>query len=244
MLRTISALLPAIGSASAAGAATLSVTPDKRAGRARRTATRETIMRSTLGSVLAALSLASAASATSLSVIPDKLTYYYGETITLSVSGDALGATSGATSYGIFGQLKYTGSGAVTTTSQTQKSVGVGWLKGTLSDGALYSDAFNQIAGLNARTATSLPAVNPFATITLLATGLGLVNVNWNTATGSGFELDFFGLTNAPGTWFIIRDCDGEIGCPPVPEPETGALLALGLLALAARRRGRPRDAG
>ena len=43
-----------------------------------------------------------------------------------------------------------------------------------------------------------------------------------------GFELDFFGLTNAPGTSFTV-----------VPEPTTALLLAFGLAGVACARRRR-----
>jgi hypothetical protein len=173
---------------------------------------------------LVAFVFATTAGAATLSVVSNKTTYSPGETITLNVSGDGQGASS----YAVFGRLQYTGAGGVTAVTQTQKLVGSAWTSGSVGNGAGFSDSFNQIAGLAALTATSLPTKNPFSTITLLAGATGTVNVAWNVVSGSGFELSFFGLTNAPGTSFTI-----------IPEPTTAALLGLGLvgLTLGGRRR-------
>jgi len=185
-------------------------------------------MKRTLFVVVALVAFATASNASSLSVVSNKTTYAPGEAITLSVSGDSVGAAS---SYAIFGRLQYTGGGSVISNTQTQKGVGSAWTTGGLTNGVGFSDSFNQIAPLNGvggSTATSLPAKNPFSTITLIAGLTGTVNVAWNVVTGSGFELNFFGLTNAPGTSFTI-----------IPEPTTAALLGLGLvgLTLGGRRR-------
>ena len=174
------------------------------------------------------IGFSTASNATTLSVSPDKLTYNVGETVTLSVSGDAQGATA----YGIFGRLEYTGSGSVTPQTQTQKVVRPGAINLSITNGPGFSDAFQQVVSAGtAQTASNLPADNPFSTVTLIASAVGLVNVNWNATPGSGFELTFFGLTNAPGTSFTI------VGA--IPEPTTGALLGLGLLGLGMRRRVR-----
>ena len=179
------------------------------------------------------LHLVGPARAATLSVTPDKLTYHIGEVITLSVSGDAQGEME----FAVFGRLQYTGTGGVTPNTQTQKLVGTFWTAGIVGKGGGYSDAFNQIAGGSELPGNNLPANNPFSTITLIASAIGIVNVNWNTATGSGLELDFFGLMTAPGTGFCILGDTNS--CPFVPEPTTGLLLILGLVGLAARRRAR-----
>jgi hypothetical protein len=182
-------------------------------------------MKRTLFIVAALVAFATAASAATLSVVSDKATYNIGETITLSVSGDAQGATT----YGIFGRLEMSGAlvDALTTTQKIMKAA-TGWTKGTLEINNVGPtatvEAFDQITN----PADGMNAVNPIATITLIAQAFGLVNVTWNQDTGSGFELGFFGITSSPGTSFTI-----------VPEPTTMALLGLGLvgLAMAGRRR-------
>lgn len=180
---------------------------------------------------LVAFAFATTAGAATLSVVSNKTTYNVGEAITLSVSGDGQGASS----YAAFGRLLYSGSGSVVSNTQTQKALSSAWTTGGLSNGVGFSDSFNQIGPLNGfggASATNLPAKNPFSTITLTASLVGTVNVAWNTVAGSGSELLFFGLSNAPGTSFTI------VGAP-VPEPTAAALLGLGLvgLALGGRRR-------
>jgi hypothetical protein len=185
-------------------------------------------------STLAVIAFATAANAATvgLFVNPDKAIYHPGDTITLTVDGFAVGATA----YGIFGRLQFTGMGSVSGKTQTQTRVGTsGWTLGALGNGAGYSDAFYQTASFG-NTANRLPNVNPFSTVTLIAGTVGVVNVAWDT-TSPGFELDFFGVTSAPGTSFTILHCsENEPGCSETPEPTTGALLALGLLGLAGWR--------
>jgi hypothetical protein len=181
---------------------------------------------------LFAIAIASAAEGVSLSVSPDKLIYFPGETITLSVYGDA----EGTSAFGIYGRLVYDGS-IVNNGTRSQKRIGDGWVKGALvgvdnGGPGSYSEAFNQLhASGGFQTAT-----NPIATITLIATFRGIVNIDWDT-TGIGTQLTYFGLTSAPGTTFCIENLDPDGTCRNfVPEPGTFGLLSMGLLALARRR--------
>ena len=192
------------------------------------------IQTTVLCSITLIAGFSAASSGATLAVSPDKLTYNVGETITLTVTGD----DGGASAHGIFGRLEYNTAGLVKNATRTQATL-VGnsgnWIKGGLpfSDGpSANSTAFNQIEpSITTGPDTILNLPGTLSTITLIASATGVVNVNWNTAAGSGFEILFFGLTNAPGTSFTI------VG---TPEPTTGALLALGLLGLAGWRRVRP----
>jgi PEP-CTERM motif. len=180
------------------------------------------------------LSIANLASAATLTLYSNKLTYHVGETITLTV----LGNPQGATSYAAFGVLRYNGAlvDNGTRTQPTLSGPSGPWVKNPLNnvdtnanDGGSFSYAFAQIT-LNAQTATNIPAT-PLSTVTLIAKALGIVTVDWDTA-GGPTQLDFFGLTNAPGTSFYIIATEE-------PEPATGSLLGLGLVVLGALRRPR-----
>jgi len=174
-----------------------------------------------------AVAAATAAGGATLSVVPDKNWYIVGETITLSINGDAQGASS---AYGIFGRLEFNGA-FVDILSTSQKLIGSGgWIKGTLetndtnasSPTSATVEAFDQLK----LSGGSQTATSPIATVILLAQAPGIVNPIWNTTAGSGYELAYFGLTSAPGTSFTIG-----------PEPSTMTLFSLGLAGLAISRR-------
>jgi hypothetical protein len=72
-----------------------------------------------LSVVLVLIASAGSVSAATLSVNPDKLTYDIGETITLSINGDA----EGASAHNIFGRLEYNGA-LVDNGTRSQKTIG------------------------------------------------------------------------------------------------------------------------
>jgi hypothetical protein len=177
-----------------------------------------------LGSVLIALVLVAVSShAATLSMSTDKSTYDVGETITLTIVGDA----EGEADVGIFGTVVYD-PGRTTVTGQSQSSLtslggGLPWINGVLFldfPNAGTADALNTIAGLVPQTPDQLV----ISVITLTADAEGAVNFQW-LADGGSESLSFFSLTNAPGASITI-----------VPEPSTAFLVGLGLVGLGLRR--------
>ena len=185
--------------------------------------------------LLLAIGIAGSAGAATLSVSPDKLTYNVGEPITLTVTAD----DGGAAAYQIVGRLDYSGALVnngtrsqtilVPTRPASGLDADLGWAGreplNAFDDGTnAWSDAFNQDSGKFEEGADNLPGT--LSVVTLIASAAGVVDVNWQTI--SPYQLDFFGLTSAPGTSFTI-----------VPEPAAAALIMLGLLGLAGWRRVR-----
>jgi hypothetical protein len=174
-----------------------------------------TLIKQILISLITVIGLAITANAATLSVTSDASTYAPGATITLTVSGDAEGASTTA----VFAQVLFSGDSSFVSSSQqgqTSFSGGLPWASGALTSGAGFADALNQIAGLSA-----LPADNLFsATIVLTAGSAGTVATSFNTTPGANL-LDFYGASGTGGTFTIV------------PEPTTAGLLGLGLLSLA-----------
>ena len=106
-----------------------------------------------------------------------------------------------------------------------------GWSSGALTCTTAFCVAFSQVNSNGAAAAgvTNLAIGSVAATLSgALAPGT-VVNFNWRT-TPSTQRLDWYGITNAPGTSVTIA---------AIPEPTTAAMIGLGLfgLAFAGRRR-------
>lgn len=168
-------------------------------------------MRCLLTAVMVNLAAASSAFAATLSITPDAMTYQVGDTITLSVFGDPMGETAVV----LYGPLTFDGALAShLSSSQTGVPTDFGntFITFPLDGGPGFAEAFEQVAP----DGSGSPGLGPLvATVLLEATGVGTLAVSWLTGLN---QLQFFGLTDAPGTVVEI-----------VPEPTSGLLLGLGL---------------
>lgn len=185
-------------------------------------------MKRTLIALVALVGLTASANAATLT-IGGGGSYNVGDLITLTVSGNAQGGTSDA----VFGRLNFSNPtvAAISTgvpVQNTLTSLGgaIPWLgPAALACNANSCTMMDQVQGLTSFT----PDNALVSSVSFLATTPGTTNVAWELAA-VGFELNFFGLSNAPGTTITVN---------VVPEPTTAALLGLGLfgLAVAGRRR-------
>lgn len=180
------------------------------------------------------------ASAATLSVESDKPVYSVGETISLSIVGDS----EGAEAISVTGFLRFDTT-LVEWISLDQRPLtsldgAEVWLTGGAANFCLDDlaknpgcPAFDQIGPL---VATPLAVDGPLISMmTLIATAPGVVDMVWETDPASTWALDFFGLTDAPGTSF--ENAPGG-SFRIVPEPSTALLLMGGLVALGVRRQG------
>jgi len=177
-------------------------------------------MKRTIVALVLLLAMSSAAQTATLTITPDKQIYEIGEQIVLSVFGDAEGAADNF----IIGRIRFDSSVAEYVSSAqeplTSFGGGIPWVGFSLFGGDGFADAFIQFVG-----DSPFPVDGPLtASVVLLATQAGTLEFSWET-TGD-LSLDFFGLRSAPGGNVTI-----------VPEPATGALMALGLVAICVGRR-------
>ena len=156
-------------------------------------------------------------------------TYAPGDTVTLTVTGDS----EGASTTGIFGRLLFDNpaignlDGQMATQTTLLALGSIPWLVGTSDCTASTCNMFNQVGAFGA---TPAPASNLLvSTVSFVAGPPGTTaNVSWEMDLGTGFALDFFGITSSPGLTLTV-----------IPEPTTAALLGLGLFGLAAAGRRR-----
>lgn len=134
-------------------------------------------MRSLLLASLALFGAGPHALASTLTITPDQTVYQVGDTITLSVSGDAQGASA----YGVYGRILFDAGLAdyVASHQERLRSRGSSWAPGQLTGGDGFGEAFSQWAGGENETPDGLLA----ASVTLVATAPGVLDYSWQTDT-------------------------------------------------------------
>jgi len=139
-------------------------------------------MRKRVLSSLAALTLGSSASAATLTITPDQVVYHVGDTITLTVSGDA----EGASAYSIYGRMLFDADRADYVASHQERltSRGSPWLIFQLTGGNGFGEAFSQ--GTEIQESPDGPLS---ASVTLLATAPGILHYSWLTDGDPDFRL-------------------------------------------------------
>lgn len=182
------------------------------------------------------------AHAATIAVTSDKSIYHTSDTFTITITGDAQGASA----YGVYGVLTY--SRVLTNTAGVQQGVlttgGQPWIEGATPYPDGFATVWNQIAGL-----TPLVPDGPVtSTVTLYATESGRLDFTWETEpvyaideltgrikqVGTRPTLDFFGA-EANGLSITICCEAPPTDSPPtsVPEPSAALIFSVGLFAAA-----------
>lgn len=188
-------------------------------------------MKRTLIHAAALVGFASAANAATLMIDPGGVggEYNVGDLITITVTGDSEGASDST----IFGQIVFSNPAIAAPNiyparpaQNTLLAPGpVTWGQGGTNCTASSCVMFNAFSG--SLPPTPMTVTNLLvSTVSFVATTPGTRALTWSTTGGT--QLDFFGLTSAPGSSITV-----------VPEPTTITLLGVGLfgLAVASRRR-------
>ena len=183
----------------------------------------------TFAGAFAAVALVSGVQAATLGISLNQGGIYdVGDTIEIRVTGDSQGAYATA----IFGRLDFSNPAVADVASgvpaqNTLLSFGIiPWYVGTTSCDSSSCILFSQVSPSN----PGFPASNLLlASVEIIATAPGTSLLSWEADLTTGFALDFFGLTDAPGASIEV-----------IPEPGTAALICVGMAAVGVARRRPP----